>query len=276
MTRTTPVVLLFLAFTGIAAADTAHGISKKPFAQEELAIACEKGDPNGLLNVKCEEVVKWFKIYRSELGIKDVKEMANYIRTLNIVPCPGTTPFTLNREVNGHILHEATNRWQRAFSGGENCLYDNNRGEIQFSLSCANSPYEKVPVVTAMVPPPTPVKPPVTVVPPPTTTVVTKETPGGTSVKVVLNNNINNTVSQYTPPPATKWDDPMEKYKKPGMNTGEKIVLYGGGAGLLIWGLKELAEHFSNKGPATQHCAANQVLVNGVCEGQSAATKQTF
>ncbi|MEI6280638.1 MAG: hypothetical protein WCP17_01405 [bacterium] len=157
----TTILALALVFTVLCASvasaqGTAHGISRKPFTQEAFAVACEKGDSAKLLNTTCDEVVSWLNAHRADLSIRDSAEMAAYIRTLNVVTCPvGKT--TLNREVGGKILHEKEGRrWERAFAKGEMCLYDNNRAEVQFSLSCGNSPYEKLSVATAMVVAPTP------------------------------------------------------------------------------------------------------------------------
>lgn len=132
---------------------TAYGISNQPVTQEQLAVACEKGDPARLLNVTCEEIRLWLNAHRSGLNIRDTAALAVYIRSLNVIPCP-VGKVELNREVGGKILHETEgHRWDRLFAIGEKCLYDGNRAEVQFSLSCANSPYGRLSVATAMVAP---------------------------------------------------------------------------------------------------------------------------
>jgi cell division protein FtsN len=148
------VLAVLFAFAGTAVfAGTAHGIAKRPLAQEQFAAACEKGDPENVLNVKCEEVVAWFGVYRAELQIKTVADLAKYVRSLTVVSCGDGGKHALNREVEGKILHEApSSRWEREFGAGEECLYDNNRAEIQFSTSCYNTPYEKIGVKASSVP----------------------------------------------------------------------------------------------------------------------------
>lgn len=140
------VLAVLFTFAGTAVfAGTAHGIAKKPLTQEQFATACEKGDPEQVLNVSCDQVVAWFKVYRADVRIENAKEMAKYVRTLTVVSCGDGGNHALNREVDGKILHEAqSSRWEREFGVGEECLYDNNRAEIQFSTSCYNTPYEKI------------------------------------------------------------------------------------------------------------------------------------
>lgn len=148
-----PAITLFLGLLlGTSALQAqAHGVSKRPFTQEQFATACERGDPATLLNVSCEQIRGWLNVHRPGLEIAEGK-LADYIRQLSVINCPTGQEFGLNRTMKGRILYERKGGgWKRPFRPGEQCLYDNNRAEVQFSLSCANSPYEVIPVGTAMV-----------------------------------------------------------------------------------------------------------------------------
>lgn len=202
----------FLASGGNAAqAQTAHGIAKSPQAQEAVAAACEKGGNNSLLNVSCAEIVEWLNAYRPGMNIKNNAALATYIRTLSTVPCPAGN-FALNREVDGKILHETTGHgWKRDFRPGELCLYDNNRGEIQFSLSCWNSPYEILSVASAM---------PVTADRPQTVTVpLVTSTPAGVTITVSPTITVN-PAPVVIPQPVVPPYDPSRNHKQ-GKDYGE-------------------------------------------------------
>jgi len=137
----------------LAVQERAHGVSKRPLSQKELAVACEKGDPQGLLNTPCSEIVRFFNETRPELQLKNTADLAGYIRNhLVVVDCPTDgQEYKLNRVLMGRIMQDRGAGWQRRFAEGEQCLYNNNEARIEFSLSCANSPFGQISVASAMV-----------------------------------------------------------------------------------------------------------------------------
>lgn len=154
------LVLAFMAIvlasaSSLSAQGTAHGITKQASRQSDLVEFCASGAHKEKFNISsCDEIVSWFNsnpLYK-KLGIKNAKQMSEYVKTLNVEHLPAGN-YAVNREVNGKILLEYNHpekRFMRTIQEGDLGLYDNNLGMFVFLSSCFNSPYFGIPVHTAM------------------------------------------------------------------------------------------------------------------------------
>lgn len=113
---------------------------------EEYAQIIEKCDSREL-NLSCESLVESFN--RAFNDIDDVAghdELAAYIRTLIVKPCP-TMNTRIARVVGGRVDLE----YKRGMRVGEQCLYDNSAARFISSMSCGQWIPDKLPIFTAQV-----------------------------------------------------------------------------------------------------------------------------
>lgn len=141
------VFTIFWTFWPSAAeAQTARAILKHPIVHEGFVEAI-RSDNELILNVPCMALVETAnEIYGSEHA--DCAELADYLKTLSVQPCPMRETRLTRVLADGSIDWKD---WSRQLREGETCLYDNNEARWIASLSCGNYIVDELPVYTAMV-----------------------------------------------------------------------------------------------------------------------------
>ncbi|MCM2338972.1 MAG: hypothetical protein NDI62_00745 [Burkholderiales bacterium] len=110
-----------------------QAFTKHPITKEEYATAIEKNDKT-ILRIDCEKLVQAVQNAWPELKIRDKNDLADYIRSLVEISGPiGPAKFS-------RVFKDGTVdfNWTRDVKKGEILLFDNNRAEFMFSLSCGN------------------------------------------------------------------------------------------------------------------------------------------
>jgi hypothetical protein len=127
------LMLLVLIFNISSLFAQGQAFTKHPVTKEEYATAIEKNDKS-ILRIDCEKLVQAVQNAWPELKIRDKYDLADYIRSLVEMAGPiGPAKFSRVFK-NGAVDFN----WTRDVKEGEILLFDNNRAEYKFSLSCGN------------------------------------------------------------------------------------------------------------------------------------------
>jgi hypothetical protein len=127
------VIFLLLIFNVLSLFAQGQAFTKHPVTKEEYANAIEKNNKS-ILRIDCEKLVQAIQDAWPELKIRDKYDLADYIRSLVEITGP-TGPAKFSRVFkNGTVDFN----WTRNIKEGEILLFDNNRAEFMFSLSCGN------------------------------------------------------------------------------------------------------------------------------------------
>ena len=126
-------MLLLLIFNISSLFAQGQAFTKHPVTKEEYANAVENCDKS-ILRIDCGKLVQAVQNAWPELKIRDKYDLADYIRSLVEIPGPvGPAKFSRVYK-NGTVDFN----WTRDIKEGEILLFDNNRAEFKFSLSCGN------------------------------------------------------------------------------------------------------------------------------------------
>lgn len=141
--------VIFLVSVNVAEAQRFLPFTKMPVSQEEYARAVETNNL-GVLNVAdVKEFVDAVNKQHPELEISSPAELATYIRSLAVRPCPQVVASVAGIERTSRVIDLAG--ISRPLRAGEMCLYDNNLAIWFVSLSCGNLITSPISVFTAMV-----------------------------------------------------------------------------------------------------------------------------
>lgn len=110
-----------------------QAFTRHPVTKEEYATAIEKNDKS-ILRIDCEKLVQAVQSAWPELKIRDRYDLADYIRSLVATTGPIGPAKFFRVFKNGTVDFN----WTRNVREGEILLFDNNRAEYMFSLSCGN------------------------------------------------------------------------------------------------------------------------------------------